>query len=87
MVKNGGKKTFFNKKKILVSQPKPIDRISPYEELEKKYKVKVKLQPFIEIEGLSVRDIRLQKINIMSFTAIIFNSRLSIDHFLEFVNK
>ena len=61
-------------KKILVSQPKPIDRISPYEELEKKYKVKVKLQPFIEIEGLSVRDIRPQKINIMSFTAIIFNS-------------
>jgi len=70
-------------KKILVSQPKPIDRISPYEELEKKYKVKVKLQPFIEIEGLSVRDIRLQKINIMSFTAIIFNSRLSIDHFFR----
>tara|TARA_B100001029_G_scaffold179845_1_gene191571 strand:+ start:3290 stop:4051 length:762 start_codon:yes stop_codon:yes gene_type:complete len=70
-------------KKILVSQPKPKDRISPYSELEKKFKLKVKLQPFIEIEGLSVRDIRLQKINIMSFSAIIFNSRLSIDHFFR----
>lgn len=70
-------------KKILVSQPQPTDRISPYSELEKKFKIKVKLQPFIEIEGLSVRDIRLQKINIMSFTAIIFNSRLAIDHFFR----
>jgi len=70
-------------KKILVSQPKPTDRVSPYFELEKKFKLKVKLQTFIEIEGLSVRDIRLQKINIMSFSAIIFNSRLSIDHFFR----
>jgi len=51
--------------------------------LEKKFKIKIKLQPFIEIEGLSVRDIRLQKINIMSFSAIVFNSRLAIDHFFR----
>ena len=70
-------------KKILVSQPKPKDRVSPYFELEKKFKLKVKLQPFIEIEGLSVRDIRLQKINIPSFTAIVFNSRMAIDHFFR----
>jgi len=70
-------------KKILVSQPNPKDRVSPYFELEKKFKIKIKLQPFIEIEGLSVRDIRLQKINIMSFSAIVFNSRLAIDHFFR----
>ena len=77
------KKKPFLIKKILVSQPNPKDRISPYVELEKKFKIKIKLNPFIEIEGLSVRDIRLQKINIMSFSAIIFNSRLAIDHFFR----
>lgn len=77
------KKNPFLIKKILVSQPKPIDRNSPYEELAKKLKIKIKLEPFIEIQGLSVRDIRLQKININSYSAIIFNSRLAIDHFFR----
>ena len=77
------KKKPFLIKKILVSQPNPKDRANPYAELGKKLKLKIKLEPFIQIEGLSVRDIRLQKINIMSFSAIIFNSRLSIDHFFR----
>ena len=77
------KKNPFLIKKILVSQPNPKDRVSPYFELEKKFKIKIKLHPFIEIEGLSVRDIRLQKINIMAFSAIVFNSRLAIDHFFR----
>ena len=59
-------------KKILISQPEPQSKNNPYAELAKKYKIKIKFDPLIEIIGLKVRDIRLQKINVNNFSAIIF---------------
>ena len=68
-------------KKILVSQPKPTSEKSPYFEIEAKEKVNFTFHPFIKIEGLSVREFRQQKIQILDYSAIVFNSRHAIDFF------
>ncbi len=70
-------------KKILISQPEPQSKNNPYAELAKKHNIKIKFDPLIEIIGLKVRDIRLQKINVNNFSAIIFTSRIAIDHFFR----
>lgn len=74
-------------RKILVSQPEPQNPKSPYNELAKKYNLKVEFKPFVEIEGLSAKDFRQQKINILDFSAIIFTSKTGIDHFFRICNE
>jgi len=68
---------------ILVSQARPTDEKSPYFELAKRYNIKVDFRPFIEIQGVSFKDFRKQKINILDHTAIIFTSRNAVDHFFR----
>ena len=68
-------------KKILVSQPKPASEKSPYFEIEAKQDVQFTFHPFIKIEGLSSREFRQQKIKILDYAAIVFNSRHAIDYF------
>ncbi|GAB3007205.1 uroporphyrinogen-III synthase [uncultured Cyclobacterium sp.] len=66
---------------ILVSQPKPSDMRSPYFQLTEKYKIKIDFRPFIEVQPVSIKDFRKQKIEILKHTAVIFTSRNAIDHF------
>ncbi|GAB2801807.1 uroporphyrinogen-III synthase [Rhabdobacter roseus] len=68
---------------ILVSQSRPADENSPYYELARKYNIKVDFCPFIQVEGVSFKDFRKQKVNILDHTAIIFTSRNAIDHFFR----
>lgn len=68
---------------LLVSQSRPADENSPYYELERKYNVKVDFRSFIQVDGLSFKEFRKQKISILSHTAIIFTSRNAIDHFFR----
>ncbi|OIQ21687.1 MAG: uroporphyrinogen-III synthase [Flavobacterium sp. MedPE-SWcel] len=70
-------------KTILVSQPEPKVENSPYFELQQKHKVRVDFRPFIHVEGVSAKDIRLQKIDLNDYTAIILTSKNSIDHFFR----
>ena len=70
-------------KKILVSQPEPTDPKSPYFDLAKKYNLKIDFKPFNHIEGVSAKDFRQQRINILDFSAIIFTSKTGIDHFFR----
>lgn len=70
-------------RKILVSQPEPQNPKSPYYELAKKYNLKVEFKPFVEIEGLTSKDFRLQKINLLDYSAVIFTSKTGIDHFFR----
>ncbi|MFY0252795.1 uroporphyrinogen-III synthase [Chitinophaga sp. 30R24] len=39
--------------------------------------------PFIRVEGLPAKEFRKQKIDILSFTAVIFTSRNAVDHFFR----
>lgn len=70
-------------KTILVSQPEPKVENSPYFELQQKQKVKIDFRPFIHVEGVSAKDIRLQKIDLNNFTAIILTSKNAVDHFFR----
>lgn len=70
-------------KTMLVSQPEPKVENSPYFDLQNKYKVKIDFRPFIHVEGVSAKEVRAQKIDLSQFTAIIFNSKNSIDHFFR----
>lgn len=70
-------------KTILVSQPEPKVENSPYFDLQEKQRVKIDFRPFIHVEGVPSKEIRLQKIDLSNFTAIILNSRNAVDHFFR----
>ncbi|MBS9766983.1 MAG: uroporphyrinogen-III synthase [Flavobacteriaceae bacterium] len=74
-------------KTILVSQPAPKSDKSPYFELAEKLKVKIDFRPFIHVEELPSREIRTQKIDLPSYTAVIFTSKNAIDYFFQFCDK
>ena len=74
-------------KSILVSQPKPANENSPYFKLAEKYKLKVDFRPFIQIEPISLKEFRQQKIDILSHTAVIFTSRNAVDHFFRLAQE
>ncbi|HEX2532452.1 MAG TPA: uroporphyrinogen-III synthase [Chitinophagaceae bacterium] len=84
MVKNGkAGDPAANKKKILITQPRPESDKSPYFELGRKYDVQLEFQPFIRLEGIPAKDFRKQKIDIATHTGVIFTSRNAIDHFFR----
>ena len=70
-------------KKILVSQPKPTSEKSPYYDIANRFGVELIFRPFIKVEGMSAREFRTQKVNILDYTAIVFTSRHAIDHFFS----
>ncbi len=74
-------------KTILVSQPEPKVDNSPYFELQQKHKVKIDFRPFIHVEGVNAKEIRLQKIDLNNFTAIILTSKNSVDHFFRVADE
>ena len=59
-------------KKILVSQPRPATEKSPYFDIAKKHDVELVFHPFIRVEGLSAREFRAQKVNVLDHTAVVF---------------
>ena len=50
-------------KSILVSQPEPTDANSPYYKLAEKYNLKVDFRSFIQVDPVSVKDFRNQKVD------------------------
>jgi len=68
-------------KNILVSQPKPENGKSPYTDLAKKNNLTIDFRPFSQVEGVSAKDFRQNRIDISSHTAVIFTSKTAIDHF------
>jgi uroporphyrinogen-III synthase len=74
-------------RKVLVSQPEPNNPKSPYFELAKKYNLKVDFKQFIQVEGISAKDFRQQKINVQDFSAVVFSSKTAIDHFFRLADE
>jgi uroporphyrinogen-III synthase len=84
MVKNGDQvKNSVSVKRILITQPRPDSEKSPYFELARKYHITLDFHPFIRLEGISAKDFRKQKIEIPTYSAVIFTSRNAIDHFFR----
>ena len=72
---------------ILVSQPKPSNERSPYFKLAEKYNIKVDFRPFIQIDPISHKEFRKQKIDILDHSAVIFTSRNAVDHFFRLCSE
>ncbi len=70
-------------KTILVSQPKPTDDKSPYFTLAEKCNLKIDFRPFIQVEPVTLKEFRQQKIDILNHSAVIFTSRNAVDHFFK----
>lgn len=68
-------------KTVLISQPKP--ERSPYFSLEEKWGIKVDWRSFIHVEPIPAKEFRKLRIYIADYTAIIFTSKNSIEHFFS----
>jgi uroporphyrinogen-III synthase len=74
--------TFKKVTNILISQPKPLQR-SAYDELEKKFGVRIDFVPFVTLEGLTEKEYRKNRVYPNDYTAIVFTSRHAVDHFFR----
>lgn len=71
-------------KNLLVSQPVPaVIEKSPFFELTNKYSLAIDYRPFIHVEGVSAKEFRSQRVEILEHTAVIFTSRTTVDNFFR----
>lgn len=68
---------------ILVTQPRPTTDVSPYTTIADKYGIRVDFREFIEVQPVSYKEFRREKVNILEHTAVIFTSRNAVDHFFR----
>ena len=74
-------------KKILVSQPQPTSEKSPYFDIAKDMGVELVFRPFIKVEGLTSKEFRQQRINLLDYTAVVFTSRHAIDNYFTLAKE
>jgi uroporphyrinogen-III synthase len=74
-------------KKILVSQPKPESNRSPFFELAKKKDLTIDFRPFIQVEGVTAKEFRQQKVSILEHSGVIFTSRTAVDHYFRIAKE
>ncbi len=68
-------------KSILVSQPRPEH--SPYSTIEKKYALKIDFIPFNQIDPVTEKEFRKNRIRPDEFTAVILTSKTAIEHYFR----
>jgi uroporphyrinogen-III synthase len=73
--------SFKNIKTILVSQPKP--ERSPYYDLEQKWGLKIDWRQFIQVEGVSEKEFRRNRLRPDEYSVVIFTSKNAIEHFFR----
>ena len=73
--------------KILIAQPEPTNPSSPFYDLAKKRNLNISFHPFLSIEGATVKNIRLKKINIPTYTALILTSRNAVNHYFRICDE
>lgn len=75
-------------KSVLLSQPAPSDLAkSPYTELEERLGLSFDYHKFIKVKPLTSREFRKSKVHIQEYTAVIFTSRMAVDHYFEMAEK
>lgn len=74
-------------KTILVSQPKPEGRKSPYFDLAEKYNLKIDFRSFIHVEGIGAQEFRTQKVELDKHTGIILTSKNAVDHYFRIAEE
>lgn len=67
-----------------MSQPRPaIVEKSPFYELSRRRSVEIAYKPFIRVVGVSLKEFRSQRVEILTHTAVIFTSRTTVDSFFH----
>lgn len=74
-------------KKILISQPKPSGEKSPYFDIAKEFGVELDFRPFFKVEGISAKEFRQQKINLLDYSAVVFTSRHAINNYFNLAKE
>ena len=75
-------------RRIIVSQPAPGDtEKSPYIELADKYHLKVDFKPFIRIEGVTAKEFRQQRVEILAHGAVFLTSKTAVDHYFRICDE
>ena len=75
-------------KKILISQPEPADlEKSPYRNLVYNHELNLTFYKFFEVVGITASEFRKSRIHFKDYTAIIFNSKNSVDHFFRMTKE
>ena len=70
--------------KILISQPVPaVPEKSPFFDLVAKHKAEIIYNPLIRVVGVSLKEFRAQRVEILAHTAVIFTSRTTVDSFFR----
>ena len=69
---------------VLVSQPRPaaVEK-SPFYEVSQKCELEIEYSPLIKVEGVSLKEFRSQRIEVLDHTALIFTSRTTVDSFFK----
>lgn len=71
-------------KNILISQPAPaVIEKSPFYEIIAKYNAKLDYHPFIKVVGVSLKEFRSQRVEILDHSAVIFTNRTTVDSFFR----
>lgn len=74
-------------KSILVTQLTTKNNRTPYDRLVKKYGLKIDYRPFTEVQSVSAKEFRKQKVNLEDYSAIILNSKSAVDHFFRLCDE
>ena len=74
-------------KRILISQPKPELERSPYFDIARNFNIEVNFRPFIQVEGIPAKDFRKNRIDILSYNAVIMTSKNAVDHYFRVCNE
>ncbi len=73
-----------NNRKILISQPKPaIIEKSPFFEVSQTHNVEIEYKPLIRVVGVSLKEFRAQRVEILDHTVVIFTTRMAVDSFFH----
>ena len=75
-----------SKIRILISQAEPERVVSPYRALEKRYEVEVSFFPFIRVQPVPVDVFSSYRLDLKSYTALVFTSGNAIDYFFYFLD-
>ncbi len=75
-------------KKIIVSQPHPGEaEKSPFTELAEKYHLKIDFRPFIKVEGVSSKEFRQYRVDILAHGAVFLTSKTAVDHYFRICDE
>ncbi len=74
-------------KTVLISQPDPGEKRTPYHALAEKWNLKVDFRPFIQVDAVPGKDLRKKRLNILDHTAVILTSRNAVDHYFRVVEE